>query len=111
MKTALIAAAFLFLLMASDIDKLQGTWVTVKLIDNGKTLVDATTAPSNAANAALQYEGNNWRVKVGDKIVASGVFKIDESKSPKELDVMDESGEKNAKTKLAIYELDGDMFR
>ena len=50
-------------------------------------------------------------IKVGDKTVASGTFKIDPTKTPKEIDVMDESGVKNDKTKLGIYALDGDTYK
>jgi len=43
--------------------------------------------------------------------VASGVFKIDSTKKPKEIDIMDESGVKNDKTKLGIYELNGETYK
>jgi uncharacterized protein (TIGR03067 family) len=57
------------------------------------------------------YDGTKWMIKVGDKTVASGEFKIDETKMPKEIDIMDESGMKNDKTKLGIYELDDDKYK
>src|SRR6266487_465579 len=79
-----------------DLDKLRGTWSTVSLVNNGKTLVD---------------EKNTWMIKVGDKTVARGVFKIDSNKKPKEIDIMDESGVKNDKTKLGIYELNGNTYK
>jgi uncharacterized protein (TIGR03067 family) len=48
---------------------------------------------------------------VGGKTVAKGTFKIDATKSPKEIDVLDESGAKNERTKLGIYQIDGDTYK
>jgi len=97
--------------LKNDLDKLRGTWLTVSLVSNGKTLVDEKAPPKEAATTKLAYDGNKWMVKVGDKTVASGTFKIDSTKKPKEIDIMDESGMKNDKTKLGIYELDGDTYK
>jgi uncharacterized protein (TIGR03067 family) len=94
-----------------DLDKLSGTWLTVSLVNDGKTLVDEKDPPKAGPTAKLVYEGNKWLIKVGDKTVASGVFNIDATKEPKEIDILDGSGVKNEKTKLGIYELDGDTYR
>jgi len=94
-----------------DLDKLQGAWLTVSLVSDGKTVVDENLPPKPGPTTKVVYEGNEWKVKVGDKIVATGLIKVDSTKIPKELDVLDESGMKNDKTKLAIYELEGDTFR
>jgi len=94
-----------------DLAKLQGTWLTVSLVNDGKTLVGENVPPKPGPITKVAYEGNKWMVKVEDKTVASGIIKIDSTRMPKELDVLDESGTKNGKTKLAIYELDGDTFR
>jgi uncharacterized protein (TIGR03067 family) len=95
----------------ADLDKLQGTWLTVSLVNDGKTLVDEKTPPPAGPVTKLAYEGNKWLIKVGDKTVATGIFKIDATKKPKEIDILDESGAKNDKTKLGIYELDGDSYK
>jgi uncharacterized protein (TIGR03067 family) len=94
-----------------DLEKLRGTWLTVSLVDDGKTIVDEKTPPKERAATKLAYEGNKWVIKVGDKAVASGVFKIDATRTPREIDILDESGEKNEKTKLGIYELTGDTYK
>ena len=94
-----------------DLDKLSGTWLTVSLVSDGKTLVGEKDPPKKGPATKLAYEGNKWMVKVGDKTVAMGIFKIDATKTPKEIDIMDESGMKNDKTKLGIYELDGDSYK
>jgi uncharacterized protein (TIGR03067 family) len=94
-----------------DLDKLTGTWLTVSLVNNGKMLVDDKIPPKKGPVTKFAYDGDKWMVKVGDKTVASGIFKIDSAKTPKEIDIMDESGMKNDKTKLGIYELDGDTYK
>ena len=92
-------------------DKLRGTWLAVSLVNDGKTLMDEKTPPKKGPTTKLVYDANKWLIKVGDKTVASGVFKIDSTKKPKEIDIMDETGITNDKTKLGIYELDGDTYK
>jgi uncharacterized protein (TIGR03067 family) len=94
-----------------DLNKLRGTWLTVSLVNNGKTLVDEKTPPQEEPVTKLAYDGNQWLLKVGDRTVASGIFKIDATKTPKEIDILDGSGMRNDQTKLGIYELDGDTYR
>ncbi len=94
-----------------ELDKLRGIWLTISLINDGKTLVDEKAPPKEGPATKLVYDGNKWMIKVGDKTVAGGVFKIDATRKPKEIDILDESGVKNEKTKLGIYELDGDTYR
>src|SRR6266404_3247193 len=94
-----------------DLAKLRGTWLTVSLVNDGKTLVDEKTPPKEGPATKFAYHGNTWMVKVGNKTVATGTFKIDPAKSPKEIDILDESGVKNEKTKLGIYEIDGDTYK
>src|SRR5437660_5040024 len=95
----------------SDLDRLRGTWLAVSLVNNGKTLVDEKTPPKEGPATKLVYDGNKWTIKVGAKTVATGVFKIDATKTPKQIDVMDESGVNNDKTKLGIYELNGATYK
>jgi uncharacterized protein (TIGR03067 family) len=94
-----------------DLSRLQGTWLTVSMVNNGKTLVAESDPPKPGPVTKLAYEGNRWKVIVGDQTVATGVVKIDATRRPKEIDLLDESGTKNEKTKLGIYELDGDLYR
>jgi uncharacterized protein (TIGR03067 family) len=94
-----------------DLEKLCGTWLTVSLVNDGKTLVDEEALSPKGPTTNLVYDGNKWMIKVGDKTVARGVFKIDATKMPKEIDIMDESGVKNDQTKLGIYELGVDTYK
>jgi len=93
-----------------DVARLQGTWQTVSLVSDGKVLVGEDVPPKGPATK-LAYQGDRWLIQVGDKTIASGIFKLDPTKTPKEIDILDESGTQNDKTKLGIYELDGDTYR
>jgi uncharacterized protein (TIGR03067 family) len=95
----------------NDLAKLRGTWLTVSLVNDGKTLVDEKTPATEGSVTKLVYEGSTWMIKVGDKTVATGAFTLNPTKSPKEIDILDESGVKNEKTKLGIYEIDGDTYK
>jgi uncharacterized protein (TIGR03067 family) len=94
-----------------DLQALQGTWLTTSLVTSGKTLIDKNHVLPAANATKLTYEGKKWILKVGDKAVATGAFAIDSTKTPKEIDVMDETGTKNGKTQLGIYTLDGDNYK
>lgn len=94
-----------------DLDTLQGVWLTVSLVNDGKTLVDEKTPPKDGPATKLVYDGDKWKIQVGDKIVAGGVFKVDSAKKPKEIDIFDDSGTKNGKTTLGIYEIDRDTYK
>jgi uncharacterized protein (TIGR03067 family) len=94
----------------NDLDRLQGTWLTISLVSDGKTLVTETDGSKQVSAAKIAYDGDKWMIKVGDKTVASGVMKVDSTKTPKEIDIMDESGTRNARTQLGIYKLDGDTY-
>src|SRR5262249_27345859 len=96
---------------SGDFEKLQGTWLTVSLVSEGKTVMGEKDPPKPGPVTKLIYEGNHWWVRVGEKTVATGIWKIDETKVPKEIDILDESGTINDKAKLAIYELAGDTYR
>jgi len=89
---------------SGDLAELQGTWLAVSLINDGKTFVDEKAPPKEGPVTKLVYEGNKWMIRVGDKTVAWGIFKIDPAKKPKEIDILDESGTVNDKTKLGIYQ-------
>jgi uncharacterized protein (TIGR03067 family) len=94
----------------SDLDKLSGTWLTVSLVNDGKTLLDEKTPAKEGHATKLAYDGRQWMIKVGDKTIAAGTIDVDATKTPKQIDVLDKSGKENDKTRLGIYELDGDIY-
>ena len=95
---------------AADRQRLQGTWITSYLVNDGKTIIDSKT-PAKGPETKLVYEADKWLIKVGDKTVASGVFTIDATKSLKEIDILDGSGKINDKTRRGIYTVDGDVYK
>src|SRR5262249_51997417 len=72
---------------AGDLARLRGTWVIVSLVNNGQTVVDEKTPPKEGPATKLVYDGTKWMIKVGDRTVANGVFAIDATKNPKQIDV------------------------
>jgi uncharacterized protein (TIGR03067 family) len=94
-----------------ELAKLRGTWLTVSLVNNGEILVDDKTKLKSGSATTLVYDADTWKVQVGDRTVAKGKFKVDTAKMPKEIDVFDESGETNERTKLGIYEIRGGSYR
>ncbi len=93
------------------LEALGGTWKTVAIVSDGKTVQDETIRRPPGPEATLVYKGDTWHVIVGEKTVASGKLKVDPDKNPRQLDVLSDDDPKGAKTKLAIYQLDGDTFK
>jgi uncharacterized protein (TIGR02246 family) len=93
-----------------DLKALQGTWVTLKLVTNGKVEVDLKEPPKEGPASTLTYDGHKWVVKAGDKELASGTSKLDPSKTPKHIDLTHESGPLKGQTVLGIYKLVGDEY-
>ena len=85
----------------SDLQQLQGKWVPVEIIANGKTLdADAVKAINLSIN-----EGS-YKSQSGDGS-DEGTFKLGESASPKNMDITTGQG-----TDIpAIYEISGDTFK
>ena len=44
----------------SDLEKIRGTWLTVSLVNDGKTLVDENVSAKQGPTTKLVYEGNTW---------------------------------------------------
>jgi uncharacterized protein (TIGR03067 family) len=94
-----------------DLARLQGTWSTVSLISNGKTIAADNLPPQPGPVTALAYEGDRWLVLMDGQTVATGVTRLNSSKTPKEIDILDASGVKTDKSQLGTYELDGDTYK
>jgi len=95
----------------ADLARLQGTWLTVSLINNGKTLAAEDLPPEPGPVTTLAYAGDRWLVKVNGQTVATGITRLDSSKTPKEIDILDAPGVKTDKSQLGIYELNGDTYK
>jgi uncharacterized protein (TIGR03067 family) len=88
---------------ASDQDKFQGAWQRVSIIDDGKKVEGAETG-------SVVFSGGEYTLKDGDTVKSKGTFKLDETKSPKEFDVMPGAGPYKGKTLKGIYKFDGEQL-
>jgi uncharacterized protein (TIGR03067 family) len=88
-------------------EKLQGTWKAVTVVERGQARADAD-------DHRVIFDGDNFTVKKGDETIIKATFKLDPSKSPKEIDieVAEQKSEKNnGKTAQGIYAVDGDELK
>ena len=87
--------------------KLAGTWRLIDEIDGG------TRTPAGLAKRGkLTFDLTGaWKVESDGKIVGEGTATIDPTKKPKTIDYTITKGEAAGTKFLAIYELDGDVFR
>jgi uncharacterized protein (TIGR03067 family) len=86
-----------------DKARLQGTWKMDSYIDEGKP-------DPQFAGAVQTFTGDKYVVKVGEKTIRQGAFKIDASKTPKHIDLLPAAGPYKGKTLAGIYVLDGDRL-
>lgn len=93
-----------------DLKTLQGMWITMRLVSDGKVEIDLKEPPKEGPVSTLTYNGHKWVLKVGDQEFASGTSKFDPSKSPKHIDLFHESGPLKGQTVLGIYKLVGDEY-
>lgn len=85
-----------------DEDMLQGTWLLIGVVNNGKTIPEADLKKGTGTRYVI--EGNKILMTV-DKEELERTFKIDPSKKPKEIDVIDKR-----EPFKGIYELKGDRL-
>src|SRR4051812_47459964 len=87
---------------ATDAEKLQGTWAVVRLDAGGRR------PPREEVDAMrVTFAGDVMTLRDG-KRQESGTFRLDPSKTPRELDLVPKGQEEVARF---IYELDGDALR
>jgi uncharacterized protein (TIGR03067 family) len=116
MNTPLLTALTFGLLLCADApkdnvkkekEKLQGTWKAVKVEEEGQSKDDDQ-------EHRLIFSGDEFTIEEGGQAIIKGKFKIDPSKTPKEIDFeITESSKEDykGKTGLGIYTLEGDDFK
>jgi uncharacterized protein (TIGR03067 family) len=88
--------------MKPDIEALQGTWDIVSLEMEGRRYP--------AAGSQITIEGGRFTsLNMGAEY--SGVVEVDQSSSPKTLDLQFETGPEKGNRSLGIYDLDGGTLR
>ena len=86
-----------------DLKKFQGAWQRLSIIDGGKKV-------EGAEKGVVVFKGNEYTLKDGDTVKGTGTFKLDESKNPKEFDIVPAAGAAKGKTLKGIYKFEGDQL-
>ncbi len=100
---SLLAASLAYAGGAGDQKKFQGAWQRVSIIDGGK-------AVEGADKGFVIFSGSEYTLKDGDTVKSKGTFKLDESKNPKEFDVIPGAGPNKGKTLKGIYKFEGEQL-
>jgi uncharacterized protein (TIGR03067 family) len=111
-----IAAALMVCLLAgadapktktpTDVQKLQGTWKLVAGEMDGKAMTE-----DQLKTGKLVIRDNQYTITLPGKDTFTGTEILNSTKSPKTINVTDDSGPNAGKKLLGIYELKGDEFR
>jgi uncharacterized protein (TIGR03067 family) len=108
----IVAASLLLAADAPNVDpsnmeknKLQGTWKLVAVEFNGQCLT-----MNDIKDSRLTVKGDDY-VFTLNKTKWELTFKIDPSKYPKEIDLMDVTGADKGKTFRGIYVVEGDTYK
>ena len=89
-----------------DLEKLQGTWTVVSMEMDGKFLPDETRR-----KIKLTITGEHFTFDNGED-THGGLYKVDPSKDPKELDIVITRGDEKGKVYLVSYKFeDGKMIQ
>jgi uncharacterized protein (TIGR03067 family) len=86
-----------------DSEAFQGTWTIVHRKKAGDK--EPVTAPT------VVFEGDKYKIKAGEKVVEEGTFKVDGSKSPKQIEVAATEGKDKGQKWHGIYEIKADTMR
>jgi uncharacterized protein (TIGR03067 family) len=86
-----------------DLEKFQGHWVPEQVVRDGQEV-----PADELKGLRLTVEGNTRTLRKGDTVVARTTFKLDSSKSPKEIDVTLQQGPMKGATARGIYEVSAD---
>jgi uncharacterized protein (TIGR03067 family) len=93
--------------VSAELKKLSGTWRLVDEFDDG-----TQTPAGKAKKDKLTFDTTGkWKVESEGKVVGEGTCTIDPTRKPKTIDYTLTMGEAAGTRFIAIYELDGDLFR
>lgn len=85
----------------TDLENFQGTWTVVSMEMDGKPL-----AEDKRQKIKLSIKGENFTFDNGDG-AEPGLYKIDPTKNPKELNIVITEGSDKGKVYLVIYKFEG----
>lgn len=87
-------------------DSPEGSWKLSKGEADGKALTE-----EQLKGGKLVIKGDNYKLTMGEKEVIEGTEKLDPTKTPKTIDIVNSNGPDKGKTFLGIYNIKGDRFR
>ena len=88
-----------------ELDKLNGTWKGVSVVEDGKEMPKA-----EAEAVRLTVTGEKYMLKLRDQDI-EGTHKLDPTKKPKQIEAVRTKGPEKGQKMVGIYELDGDTFK
>ncbi len=89
-----------------DMTALEGKWTCVSAENDGKAI------PADIVKQLrLNIDKAAYTTRKGDQVLFEGTIRLDATKKPREIDLVDATGDNKGKTGKGIYELDGDTFR
>jgi uncharacterized protein (TIGR03067 family) len=91
--------------IAADRKALDGTWVGVVALRDGKRIVE-----DEASQIRLTIVGDRYTLERGDKI-DRGISRIDPTSSPKTIDLAIIDGEYKGQTWRGLYQIEGDTLK
>lgn len=86
--------------LQNDLKQLQGTWTVVSMEMDGKFLSE-----ERRKKTKVTVDGEKFTFDTGDDS-HEGLYKLDPSKDPKELNIVVTRGDEKGKTYLAIYKFE-----
>jgi uncharacterized protein (TIGR03067 family) len=86
-------------------DDLKGSWSVVSMTLGGQP------APEDLVkNYEATFDGRNYKNIIGKEVLEEGDYTIDETKSPKTIDLDIKTGPDHGKRQLGIYKIDGETL-
>jgi uncharacterized protein (TIGR03067 family) len=100
----------------SDLDKVQGTWTVAAGEENGKAIpkeiAETRTFTFTGDKAVVGISAGPANAQPPIKpTLPEFTFKLDPTKKPKTIDVTFLNGEEKGRTRLGIYQLEGDELK
>src|SRR5262249_51646493 len=89
-----------------DLDKLQGDWAAVSMVQDG-----AKAADDEAQSLFRTIKDNKYTVYLFNKPIGKGTFHIDATKKPKTIDAFPANALDKSKPMRGIYQLEGDRLK
>jgi uncharacterized protein (TIGR03067 family) len=90
----------------NDMTALQGKWTCVSAESDGKAI------PADIVKQLrLDIDKDSYTTRKGDQVLFEGAIRLDATKKPHEIDLVDMTGDNKGKMGKGIYEVHGDTFK